>query len=187
MAAEDTTDPMKRVGEIRAELNRLAPYEPAGEAVTAGSLGRYLAMEAQVAWARMTSMDWPILPADIGLLQGNFAAAHALLALHELAPQEAGEVAEQIHQAFEDGGGVGEWLRDHHGADTERIAGLAAELAKVTPQTCGSCLWGVVDVKAARGCTCDPGPEGQHQRYCGTEPCPNGCWDKVHPAGSSGG
>lgn len=27
-------------------------------------------------------------------------------------------------------------------------------------------------------CTCAPGPNGEHERYCGTEPCPSGCWEK---------
>jgi hypothetical protein len=43
---------------------------------------------------------------------------------------------------------------------------------------CGECdqgiLWG-----PSPACTCAPGPEGQHHPYCGAQPCPNGCWDKL--------
>jgi hypothetical protein len=52
---------------------------------------------------------------------------------------------------------------------------------------CGQCDGGLIPVPAGTGCTCDPGPEGQHQPYCGFQPCPAGCWDKLHPpAGGTG-
>lgn len=40
---------------------------------------------------------------------------------------------------------------------------------------------GLVDVDR---CNCAVGPSGyygMHERYCGTEPCPAGCWDRLHP------
>jgi hypothetical protein len=53
--------------------------------------------------------------------------------------------------------------------------------ADLTPWTlCGECdrgiLWG-----PGPQCTCAPGPElpGQHHPYCGAQPCPHGCWDKL--------
>lgn len=121
-----------RAQEIRAELEKLAPY-PDGEAVTARSLARYLAMEAQLAWARMTGMDHPVTPADVGILTGYFAGAHALLGWAEDDGRAfaADEAAVQIREAFEPPG-IGEWLREHLGDDAERIAELAEELARVT-------------------------------------------------------
>ncbi len=47
------------------------------------------------------------------------------------------------------------------------------------PQTCGECTGGLI--AAGVRCNCDPGPEGQHQPLCGFEPCPNGCWERLHP------
>jgi hypothetical protein len=121
-----------RARQVRAELDRLAPY-PDGDAVTARSLARYLAMEAQLAWARVTGMDHPITPGDIGILQGYFAAAHALLAWAgaDETRGEADEAAVQIREAFEPPG-IGEWLWEHLGDDAERIAALAEELARAT-------------------------------------------------------
>ena len=121
-----------RALEIRAELEKLAPY-PDGDTATARSLARWLAMEAQLAWARITGMDHPIAPADIGIMTGYFAAAHALLAYAEDDGRAFGadEAAVQIREAF-DPPGIGEWLWEHLGDDAEKIAELAEELAKVT-------------------------------------------------------
>jgi hypothetical protein len=44
--------------------------------------------------------------------------------------------------------------------------------------TCGQCDHGLVPVGH---CNCDTGPEGQHQPFCGLEPCPAGCWDRLRP------
>lgn len=43
----------------------------------------------------------------------GFAAEYLLGALSEVDPARADQVAEQIRDAWEDGGGVGEWLWDH--------------------------------------------------------------------------
>jgi hypothetical protein len=122
-----------RAHEIRAELDKLAPY-PDGEDVTARSLARWLAMEAQLAWARITSMDHPVTPADTGILTGHFAGAHALLALATAAPEDADAVAREIREAFEPPG-IGEWLWEHLGDDAALIGALAEELARVTAVT----------------------------------------------------
>ena len=121
-----------RAREIRAELDKLAPY-PDGDTATALGLARWLAMEAQLAWARITGMDHPVTPADIGIMTGYFAGAHALLAFAEDDGRvgNADEAATQIREAF-DPPGIGEWLWEHLGDDAEKIAALAEELAKVT-------------------------------------------------------
>ena len=124
-------DTTTRAWEIRAELDKLAPY-PDGEDVTARSLARWLAMEAQLAWARMTGMDHPITMGDVGIVQGYFAAAHALLKLAEVDEVAADECAGQIRDAFGDGGSIGEFLWEHHGGHAKAIGALADELAWVT-------------------------------------------------------
>ena len=121
-----------RALEIRAELAKLAPYPEDGP-VTARGLARWLAMEAQLAWARVTGMDHPVTPADIGIMTGYFAGAHALLAFAEDDGRvgNADEAAVQIREAF-DPPGIGEWLWEHLGDDAEKVAGLAEELAQAT-------------------------------------------------------
>lgn len=46
----------------------------------------------------------------------------------------------------------------------------------------GCCAWGLVE---AGGCNCgspaDASVGYMHERLCGWEPCPNGCWDRLHP------
>lgn len=50
-------------------------------------------------------------------------------------------------------------------------------------QSCRECKGtGLVDVD---GCNCGTGPGGhygQHERFCGSDACPNGCWDVLNPA-----
>lgn len=54
--------------------------------------------------------------------------------------------------------------------------------------TCGQCVDGLVDVADVADvnrCTCgSPADESvnyMHERHCGTEPCPNGCWWALNP------
>ena len=129
-----TAPNISRPAEIRGELGRLAPYPEDGAEVTARGLARWMAMEAQLAWARMTGMDHPVTITDIAILQGNFAAAHALLAFADADGRgdgHADEAAVQIREAF-DPPGIGEWLWEHLGDDAEKIAALAEELARAT-------------------------------------------------------
>lgn len=57
--------------------------------------------------------------------------------------------------------------------------GHATVRRSLSLRTCGQCDGGLVPVD---GCTCGGGlwPYG-HEPLCGTEPCPNGCWWKLHP------
>lgn len=119
-----------RAQEIWAELNKLAPL-PDGESVTAASLARWMALEAQLAWARITGPDDPVTETDIAILQGSFAASHALLAFAEVDHVAADEAAVQIREAFNPPG-IGEWLYEHLGDDAGAIGALAKELARVT-------------------------------------------------------
>lgn len=117
-----------RAQEIRAELDKLAPLQ--GD--TATGLSKYCAMEAQVAWARLTGMDHPVTETDIAIIQGNFAAAHALRYAASMDKTEADVAAAEIRDAWLNPPGAGEWVYEHLGSDAERIADLAEELARAT-------------------------------------------------------
>lgn len=58
-----------------------------------------------------------------------------------------------------------------------------ADVALLLAQACAECKGtGLVDVDH---CNCGVGPSGyygMHERYCGTDACPNGCWDVLNPA-----
>jgi hypothetical protein len=125
-----TTDETK-AREIHARLDELAPY-PSGGDVTAVGLARYLAKQAQVSWSRGMNGTETLSPAEVARMVSEFAAAHALLALADSDPARADLVAAQIHDAWEDGGGVGEWTWDHLGPDAGKISALANELAEVS-------------------------------------------------------
>lgn len=54
---------------------------------------------------------------------------------------------------------------------SRRMAGRACPDCKGT---------GLIDIDE---CNCAVGPSGyygMHERYCGTDACPNGCWDLLH-------
>ena len=54
-------------------------------------------------------------------------------------------------------------------------------LAAMT-ESCGLCDDGLID---AGGCNCgspaDASVSYAHERLCGADPCPNGCWERLHP------
>ena len=57
---------------------------------------------------------------------------------------------------------------------------LATRTLKIL-DTCGQCDGGLIEVGH---CNCGGGgPDGYpaHEPLCGAEPCPNGCWDRLHP------
>jgi hypothetical protein len=137
-----------RIREIREQLNAIAPCPEDGD-ITAAALGRYLAVAAQERWAReMSKAGTSIDPAQLHAMCAEFAAAHALFALH--AQSHAGpelglgigpavaerlrgctpaEVAAQIRDAWMDGGSIGEWLYEHLGEETiTAVSKLTAEL-----------------------------------------------------------
>lgn len=125
----ETTGRADRVKQIRDRLNEIAPY-PDAEATTARSLARWLAMRAAVINHQQLSPDVPFSRTRIDLLTVLFAAAHALYALDDLNPDAATPVAKEIRDAWDDGGGVGEWLWEHlGGAACAEIGPLADELA----------------------------------------------------------
>ena len=155
MTAETT--PMTRE-QIHARRNEIAPYPERGTRVTGESLARYLAVLAQLGWSRNVT---PFIRDDQEIpyqqVAANFAAAHALLALHEVDPEKAALTAAQIADAWNDGAGIGEWLFEHLtrlGADPREVARLdearlALENARRGIATEGPCCTG-----CGPGCAC---------------------------------
>lgn len=56
------------------------------------------------------------------------------------------------------------------------------QVTEILVGLCSACDGGLV---AIGGCNCaspaDVSVGYMHERLCGFEPCPNGCWDKLHP------
>jgi len=126
----DTT-PAPGVAEIRAELDAIAPMPEDGP-ITARELARHFAVRAgQRGWLALNgSSDEGLDPVRIAAMTAEFAAAHALLALAELTPDDADIVADQVRDAIWDGGGIGEWLWEHLGDETSRkVNDLMEQLA----------------------------------------------------------
>lgn len=48
--------------------------------------------------------------------------------------------------------------------------------------TCGQCEDGLVPIGRCNcGSPADESAGFMHERLCGYEPCPDGCWDRLHP------
>jgi hypothetical protein len=121
--------PAERAKQIRDRLNEIAPYQDTDETTTAKSLARWLAMRSAVINHQQLGSSVPLSRGQIDLLTILFAAAHALYALDASDPELGTQVAQEIRNAWDDGGGVGEWLWEHLGsAACDEIGPLADEL-----------------------------------------------------------
>jgi hypothetical protein len=125
----ETTTPAERAKQIRDRLAELAPYPDTNETTTGRSLARWLAVRSAVINHQQLSSDVPLSRGQIDLLTVLFAAAHALYALDTSDPALGTQAALEIRNAWDDGGGVGEWLWEHLGsAACTEIGPLADEL-----------------------------------------------------------
>lgn len=115
MSTDEKTTPATR-REIRDRLNTIAPYPDDTTPDHARAVAKYLAVEAQRRWkwnldiADQDGSDWR---QSVQALVAGFAALHLLMHLMETDPAKAEELSKQIRNAWEDGGGVGEWLWEH--------------------------------------------------------------------------
>lgn len=124
----ETTAPAERAKQISDRLLEIAPYPETGM-ITAAALARYLAVRAQVIYVQQLSPNGMMSRQQIDLMTVLFAAAHALDALGEKGRDNADQVAAQIHDAWEDGAGIGELLWGHLGSEAAaEAASLAEEL-----------------------------------------------------------
>jgi len=137
MSTTETTE-ADRAKQIRDRLAEIAPWPEWGTEITAEGVARYLAVCAQISWIRNVT---PFIRSDqeipVAQVVAQFAAAHALLALAEADPDRAKLTAAQIADAWNDGGGIGEWLWEHLtalGIDVDEIGRLdTARLALDKP------------------------------------------------------
>ena len=118
--------------QIKAAIDKLAPFPPEGQPVTARGLARTMAVSAQRRWWRNLSSYFDARDAatqqrfseSIHAMCNEFAALHLMMAFIEADPVHADEVANQIRDAWNDGGGIGEWLWEHEqalGVDADEV------------------------------------------------------------------
>jgi hypothetical protein len=132
MSTTETTTPASRAKQVSDRLLEIGPYPETGEAATAKALARYLAVRAAVINHQQLSPDAPFSRSQVDLLTVLFAAAHALRTFAAVSEAEADRAAREIWNAWEDGGGIGEWLWDHLGSEAcAGIGPLADELARL--------------------------------------------------------
>lgn len=142
----------EKIRAISSRLMEIAPWPGWGDEATAASVARYLAVNAQMAFAMHitpfsgTDGSGRLDPDVIARINAQFAAAHSLLALREAAPDDAEAVAKEIATAWSDGQGVGEWLWDHLGRvvseEVERLAEDKLAAGVVPPKPRVVCLCG---------------------------------------------
>lgn len=137
MTAETMT-PAERAKQIRDRLLEIGPYPADGETATAQALARYLAVRAAVINHQLLSPDSPFSRRQVDLLTVLFGATHALRIFAEVSGTEADRAAREILSAWEDGGGIGEWLWEHLGSEAcAEIGPLADEMAVLAKPTEG--------------------------------------------------
>lgn len=132
-----TDEQREKIRAIRKRLDEIAPYPHGGS--DALVMARWLAAQAQIAYQQeilnrpLSKVSEPLNQDALRRLSAQFAAAHALAQFHNVAPQQADEAASQIHSAWEDGGGIGEWLWEMLGDQAwQEISRLADELREVS-------------------------------------------------------
>ena len=125
-----TQTPTRR--EIRDRLTEIAPYPKPGDPDHARAVAKYLAVSAQRRWKYnldIADMDAPGYQVSVQAMLGDFAALHLLTHLMDTNPELAELAAAQIRDAWDDGGGIGEWLWEHAtalGIDTAEVSRLEA-------------------------------------------------------------
>lgn len=118
--------------QIKAAIDKLAPFPPEGEPASARGLAKTMAVSAQRRWHRNLSGYFDSRDAatqrrfseSIHAMCDEFAALHLLMALMDENPVRADELATQIRDAWNDGGGIGEWLWEHEqalGVDADEV------------------------------------------------------------------
>lgn len=171
-----------RLREIRAKLDAIAPL-PENGPVTAKQLARYMAVRANERWHRQLSGAAELDHQQLAAICAEYAAAVAIEILGGHSATVGDAVATMIRDALDDGQTIGEWLWTYLGdATAVQVSDLCRDLETAT--ACTTCEDGLVEISA---CNCAGGtPESSylHEAHCGTEPCPNGCWERLHPPAS---
>lgn len=72
--------------------------------------------------------------------------------------------------------------------EAERVASGEPPALEAGPIACGECDDGLIAVGRCNcGSPADQSVSYMHERLCGYEPCPSGCWDILHPSAPSAG
>ena len=118
--------------QIKAAIDKLAPFPSGDEPVPARGLAKTIAVSAQRRWHRnlggyfdgRDTASQRRFSESIHAMCDEFAALHLLMALMDENPVRADELATQIRDAWNDGGGIGEWLWEHEqalGVDADEV------------------------------------------------------------------
>jgi hypothetical protein len=123
---------------VRARFREIAPFPEAGGADLARDLSRYLAVTAVRRGAHCAEL---VLAGDAkgtrdlhAALAGEFAAVHLLEAMRRGDAHSPSAAAAQVLDAWQDGGGIGEWLWEHGqalGVDPDEVSKLAQAEARL--------------------------------------------------------
>lgn len=147
-----TTEAPKTRGEIRERLDRIAPYPKRGTVAGftdhARTVAKYLAVSAQRRWKYnldIADMNSDGYQQSVRTMMAEFAALHLLMRLRETSPGAAEIAAVQIRDAWDDGGGIGEWLWEHAttlGIDTDEVSRLEEAWWAASPATAAATTGG---------------------------------------------
>lgn len=124
---------------IRARLREIAPDPGAESADVAEALARNMTVSALRRNSRCLnsalSPDQALSIEALSALCYQFAAVHLLQAFRaEEGPERANLIAAEILSAWDDGGGIGEWLWEHAqklGVDADEVNRLADAEARL--------------------------------------------------------
>jgi hypothetical protein len=129
--------------EIRARLSEIAPYPEHDTPDQASAVAKYLAVAAQRHWKwnlDIADMDGAEYWQSTQTMLAEFAALHLLMHLRKTSPDVAELAAAQIRDAWDDGGGIGEWLWEHAkalGIDTDEVGRLEEAWWAASPTATG--------------------------------------------------
>lgn len=125
---------------IRARLREIAPDPRADSPDSADALARNMTVSALRRNSRLLNSNQALTPEAVSVLCYQFAAVHLLQLLREItgSPERCNLIADEILSAWDDGGGIGEWLWEHalglgiDPGEVNRLADAEAQL-EATP------------------------------------------------------
>ena len=121
---------------IRARLREIAPDPSADSPDVAEALARNMTVSALRRNSRLLNSNQALTPEAVSVLCYQFAAVHLLQAARAAAHPAGADnaTAAEILNAWEDGGGIGEWLWEHAlglGIDPDEVNRLAEAEARL--------------------------------------------------------
>lgn len=126
-----TAETKPTVADIRHQLSAVASLPAEGETVTARQMARHFAVRAAERGRKQLDPGYgsDLDVRELACMVAEYAAAHALHMFANVSAAHADIAADQIKDAMDDGGGIGEWLWEMLGAETsEQVARLTDQL-----------------------------------------------------------